>query len=129
MSVASLLDGGEYEEPHDRGADAARAALITQVVAFASGLSPREVASGRRSALAAARARQIAMYLAHTACGWSLARVGAAFGRDRSTAGHACQRVEEWRDDPEMDARLEAMEACLRAAPEPARPELLRRRA
>jgi hypothetical protein len=43
--------------------------------------------------------------------------VGQAFGRDRTTAGHACAVVEGLRDDKLFDARLEDLEACLRAAP------------
>jgi hypothetical protein len=49
----------------------------------------------------------------------SLARVGAAFGRDRSTAAHACHMVEDRRDDPAFDMLLDEMEAALRALPVP----------
>ena len=41
-----------------------------------------------------------------------------AFGRDRTTAGHACAQVEDRRDDPGFDSRLQALETCLRALPE-----------
>lgn len=102
-------------EARDR--DLAAAALITQMVAFSTGIDAEEIAAGGRSRADAARARQIAMYLAHTALSWPLWRVGLAFGRDRTTAGHACGVVEEMRDDRLFDTRLEALEASLRACP------------
>ena len=39
--------------------------------------------------------------------------------RDRTTASHACHRIEDLRDDAEFDAQISTMEACLRQAPEP----------
>ena len=109
-------------EARDR--DLAAAALITQMVAFSTGIDAEEIASGGRSRADAARARQIAMYLAHTALSWPLWRVGVAFGRDRTTAGHACGVVEEMRDDRLFDTRLEALETSLRACPPSAAPSL-----
>jgi chromosomal replication initiation ATPase DnaA len=54
------------------------------------------------------------MYLAHVAFGLSLSEVGRAFGRDRTTAAHACRLIEERRDDPEVDAILSPLEgACI----------------
>lgn len=99
-------------------ADQARAVLVAHLVALSTGVPAEDVAGRARGDAAAARARQTAMYLAHTAFGWPLARVGHAFGRDRTTAGHACARVEDLRDDARFDAGLCALEACLRALPE-----------
>jgi hypothetical protein len=45
--------------------------------------------------------------------------VGASFGRNRTTASHAVQRLEDLRDQPGFDAALEALEACVRAGPPP----------
>lgn len=61
----------------------------------------------------AARARQLAMYLAHVVQGISLTAIGEAFGRDRTTVSHACGLIEDLRDDPKFDAELEALEAAL----------------
>lgn len=70
------------------------------------------LASTRRSSYVAF-ARQSAMYLAHVCFGVSLRQVGDAFGRDRTTAAHACQLVEDRRDDPAVDAVLGSLEgAC-----------------
>ena len=98
--------------------DFALAALVAQLVGLSTGLCAREITSRARGDACVSHARQTAMYLAHTAFGWPLARVGHAFGRDRTTAGYACGLIEDQRDDPRFDARLDALEAMLRAAPE-----------
>ncbi|MGF1462097.1 MAG: helix-turn-helix domain-containing protein [Maricaulaceae bacterium] len=98
------------------GRDAARAQLAQSAVAFAFGVRPEDIAARSRGCAAAARARQVAMYLTHVAFGLTMARTAAAFGRDRSTAAHACKLVEDERDDAAFDARLDALEAILRDA-------------
>lgn len=70
--------------------------------------------SRQRGTADVALARQVAMYLAHVACGIGLADVGRAFGRDRTTVSHACGVVEEHRDDPAFDATLELLFGILR---------------
>ncbi len=59
----------------------------------------------------AVSARQSAMYLAHVAFGLSYSAIGRSFGRDRTTAAHACRAVEERRENPEHDAAMSALEA------------------
>jgi hypothetical protein len=93
------------------------AAFIVQLVALATGVSPREIAAADRHCAEAARARQIAIYLAHTACAWPLARVAQAFGRDRTTCSYAVKRVEELRDNAVFDGGLMRLESCIRVAP------------
>src|SRR5690606_33064245 len=90
-------------------ADRLRAAFITQLVALATGVPAREIVAGGRRGAEACRARHISMYLAYVVFQWPLHRVGEAFGRDRTTAGHACRQVEDLRDDPAFDACLERM--------------------
>lgn len=60
-----------------------------------------------------ARARQLAMYLAHVSKGISLTAIGAAFGRDRTTVSYACGLIEDLRDDRQFDAELDRLEALL----------------
>ena len=60
-----------------------------------------------------ARARQMAMYLAHVGKGISLTAIGAAFGRDRTTVSYACSLIEDLRDDAQFDAELDRLEALL----------------
>jgi hypothetical protein len=58
-------------------------------------------------------ARQVAMYLAHVVCGLNLTEVGTLFARDRTTVAHACGVVEDRRDDPELDGRLDHLERAV----------------
>jgi len=71
-------------------------------------------AATRRSPYVAL-ARQSAMYLSHTAFGVTLNEVATAFGRDRTTAAHACRLIEERRDDPAVDVLLASLEDACRA--------------
>jgi chromosomal replication initiation ATPase DnaA len=103
----------------DKQADRARAQLALQTVAYAFGVPASEIDAPTRGVARAALARQAAIYLTHIAFELSLSRTAAAFGRDRSTAAHACHRIEDRRDDAAFDARLDELEACLRAAPAP----------
>ena len=104
--------------PPSRGAaDRDRAVLVTHLVAYATGVAAQEIAAADRRATSASEARALAMYLCHTELGWPLARVGAAFGRDRTTVGHACRRVEDRRDDAVFDARVSELGVCVRACP------------
>ena len=59
---------------------------------------------------AAAFARQIAMYLAHVGFGLSMAEIGRAFGRGRTTVLHACHVIEDRRDDVRFDQLLDHLE-------------------
>lgn len=103
--------------------DRLTAAFITHAVALATGVSPTDIASAKRTSKAAARARQIAIYLAHVNFNWPLIRVAFAFNRDRTTCGHACHRIEDMRENAAFDARMSVLEACIKQAPE-AIPEL-----
>jgi chromosomal replication initiation ATPase DnaA len=115
----ACLVGPPTLHPEEVAEDNAVAAFVTQLVALGTGVSTRDIAAATRAQAKASQARQIAMYLIHIGCGWPLRRVAAAFGRDRSTAAYACQRVEDMRDDPVIDALLITCEACVRAAPRP----------
>jgi chromosomal replication initiation ATPase DnaA len=103
--------------------DRLTAAFITHAVALATGVAPSDIASTKRASKAAARARQIAIYLAHVNFNWPLIRVAFAFNRDRSTCGYACSRIEDMRENADFDARMSVLEACIKQAPD-AIPEL-----
>ena len=87
------------------------------IFALSSGVPALDITARDKRGHRAVRARHTCMYLAYVIFQWPLERVGAAFGRDRTTAGHACRLIEDRRDDPAFDAGLEALEACLRVAP------------
>ncbi|WP_426012965.1 helix-turn-helix domain-containing protein [Caulobacter sp. DWR2-3-1b2] len=98
--------------------DRLAAAFVTHTVALATGVSPSEIASVGRTSKAAARARQIAIYLAHVNFNWPLLRVALAFNRDRTTCGHACHRIEDMRENAAFDAQMNALDACVKQAPD-----------
>ena len=62
----------------------------------------------RRRALC--HARQIAMYVCHVALRIPQQDIGRAFGRDRTTVGHACSVVEDRRDEPAFDDFVSVVE-------------------
>jgi len=108
----------------NRGGTAGRPArselgVAGAVAAHVYGVTQDELMATTRTARPAAEARQAAMYLGHVVFGFTLAEAGRAFHRDRSTAGHACRRVEDRRDDPEYDRMIAWMEVLLRAASTP----------
>lgn len=103
--------------PRQVPADAARAAqacaLVESAIAAAFAVPIHDLRMASRGAAPIAFARQSAMYLAHVVLGLSYSDVGRTFGRDRTTAAHACRLVEERREDPWIDATLGALEQAL----------------
>ena len=67
-----------------------------------------------RGSVAIARARQVAMYLAHVTCGLSLTQVGVLFERDRTTVAYACNVTEDRREDEDFDRAIELLEQSVR---------------
>lgn len=110
-----------------RTEDAAAARLAAGVASYGLGVAQEEILEPKRGSADAAFARQVAMYLCHTAFELSLARVATAFERDRSTVAYACHAIEDRRDDPGFDAWLANLEAMLRDAPRPGRQSWSRR--
>jgi chromosomal replication initiation ATPase DnaA len=88
---------------------------IDPVIAAWFNVEVSDLRSRRRGSPQMAFARQVAMYLAHVVCGFSFTEVGALFGRDRTTVAHACMVVEDRRDDPELDVRLDYLECAVAA--------------
>jgi hypothetical protein len=84
--------------------------LVEEATAAAFAVPVDELRAPSRRAPAAAFARQSAMYLAHVVLGLRYSEVGRLFRRDRTTAAHACQLVEDRRDDPAIDRVLQTLE-------------------
>ena len=80
------------------------------ITANALGVSRAAAGAPTRQSARSARARQIAMYLAHVGLGQDYSTIGRAFGRDPSTARHACARIEERRDEAGLDCILRHLE-------------------
>lgn len=102
--------------PNAQSVDALRSAglVVSAAVAAAFIIPIGELRAATRRSATIAFARQNAMYLAHVALGLNYTDVGRAFGRDRTTAAHACRIVEDRRTDPGFDARLASLEHLLR---------------
>lgn len=69
-------------------------------------------ASGRGEAQVAF-ARQVAMYLCHVELGLSFSATGHLYGRDRTTASHACHVIEERREDASLDSLLDCLQRAI----------------
>ena len=91
--------------------------VLEQAVSGVFMVASADLWAGTRGRARAAFARQVAMYLAHVACGFTLTEVGEVFSRDRTTVAHACSRVEDLRDDAAFDRSLDLLEGVLRALP------------
>lgn len=89
--------------------------MVTHTVSSAFLVPVNELQAPTRCRARVARARQVAMYLAHVGLGLSYTDAGRLFGRDRTTVAHACRLVEEQREDPRFDASLDYLEQTLRA--------------
>jgi len=83
------------------------------IVAAAFGLRVAEIRSAGRGSAEVSFARQVAMYLAHTRLCLPFGATGRLFGRDRTTARHACRQVEDRREDPRVDALIDCLERAV----------------
>ena len=88
---------------------------LAAVVARAFQLPAADLSAPTRRA-DVALARQVAIYVAHVGLAETLTAAGRRFGRDRSTAAHACRRVEDRRDDRRFDGFVAAIEATVAAS-------------
>lgn len=84
--------------------------VVRQVVAELIMLSGDRVLARRDRRRMACHVRQISMYVCHVALSMPQQDIAAAFGRDRTTVGHACHVVEDRRDDPFFDDFVSAAE-------------------
>lgn len=90
--------------------------FLEQLVAAAFVVDRGALRSSSRGGRRAAFARQVGMYLAHTRLGLTLTAAGRLFGRDRTTAAHACEVVEERRENSEVDTIIDCLERAVEAA-------------
>ena len=105
--------GAESPLRRGQGLNSGRSSIPAVAAVFEVDI--RELRTSTRGSPRTAFARQVAMYLAHVVCGLSFTEVGTLFARDRTTVAHACSVVEDRRDDPELDGRLEHLERAVAA--------------
>jgi len=96
----------------------AQVVVAQEIVARAFRISIVEIRAPTRRQAPVALARQIAMYLMHVVFGMSLSAVGRHFGRDRTTASHACRQIEDRRDEPDFDVLVDRLEFAVRSISE-----------
>lgn len=87
--------------------------IVLGVAARAFCVSREQLLAKSRCQRHVAFARQVAMYLTHTVFGGTYQEAGDIFGRERTTVAYACSLVEDERDDPDLDRKLEALEECM----------------
>ena len=92
---------------------ARRLDLAAHAVAVAFDVEAQDLKSPTRGEREIALARQIAMYVAHVALGVSLNQIARGFGRDRTTARHACKVIEDRREEPAFDEQVRSIESAL----------------
>lgn len=107
-------DGFGSKHPEER--NMALCEGLIDVAAALFNVSGREMRQAGRTAQGVTRVRQIAMYVAHTIFRIKMGEVGRCFGRDRTTVLHACQVVEDLRDDDEFDHLVSVTERVALAA-------------
>lgn len=119
LAACSLALKPDGQEARDRAREERAVELcqcMMEIVAALFNVPSRELHRTARGGLAAARIRQIAMYVAHVAFSLSMSEVGLGFGRDRTTVRHACHLIEDMRDDADFDAIVVTAERVARAA-------------
>lgn len=89
---------------------------MIDIAAALFNVESRQLRQPGRTSQEVARVRQIAMYVTHVALGVSQTEIGIGFCRDRTTVLHACQIVEDLRDDREFDRIVAVVERIARAA-------------
>lgn len=107
------------DKPRKRASVLAMRCALSERLSESCAAAWRSVPAARlrsqsRNTARIASARQAAMYFAHVVFSANLSRAGRIFGRDRTTARHACQRMEDWRDDGRIDRAFDALEPALR---------------
>ena len=94
----------------------ALAQLVCAIVSIEFGVPISKLLSLRKGRSHQSFARQVAMYLLHVVFQVRIAGVGRAFVRDQSTAGYACRMIENQREDPLFDEKLQKLEELLNSA-------------
>lgn len=94
-----------------------RVSMARAIVAQIYDVPLEDIAASTRRCPRVALARQVTMYLSHVVFGMSMSEIAFAFGRDRTTATHACRHIEDLRDDdPDLDRIVGWLETLLHGA-------------
>jgi Bacterial dnaA protein helix-turn-helix len=113
----SLPDYSDFEPQLEPDLAAEHRVLRTKIeeaIAMGFDLEPELLSFPSRGRADVALARQVSMYIAHVSLSFSLTHVGRMFDRDRTTVAHACEVVEQQRDDEEFDLAITRLEHVVR---------------
>ena len=95
--------------------DRKKADLAIQIVALRFGVSVGAINRDARLSPDALRARRVAMYLAYVSFDWQQERVAHAFGVNRQTTATACRKIEDARENAELNDLLDELEGAIHA--------------
>jgi chromosomal replication initiation ATPase DnaA len=115
MLSLNSCGGGREAERDSR--QSGNAKLVESIVASAFGVTPDEMCAKTRGRARVALARQVAIYLTHTRLGLSYAESGEHYRRDRTTAAHACRKVEDLRENVRLDTLIDCLERTVDLIP------------
>ena len=87
--------------------------FVEGLVESAFGIAHSALHAPGRGAAKIAFARQVAMYLCCVRLGHSCSAAGRFFGRDRTTAAHACRVIEERRENSSVDSLIDCLERAI----------------
>lgn len=87
--------------------------ILAEAVGGAMSIDPGGLSRRGRGDARTAFARHVAIYIARTRLGFSFTAAGRLFDRDRTTAAHACRRVEERRDELWADELIERIDRAV----------------
>lgn len=114
MATTGSNDPGSFADAQrERHAPQLLKRIIEYSIAVVFDIEAGDLRSPTRGTAQTAFARQVAMYLAHVACGLSFTDIGRIFARDRTTVRHACGLIEDRRDDARVDRTLDLLEAVV----------------
>ncbi|MHA6644729.1 helix-turn-helix domain-containing protein [Mesorhizobium sp. A623] len=119
QSVPECSKGSSGFHPATKRRDEVALEVCECLIDIASALfsvPSKELRRPGKTAAPVSRVRQIGMYVAHVVLRLTMGEVGAGFGRDRTTVLHACQVIEDLRDDPEFDRVVLTIERIAAAA-------------
>ncbi len=87
--------------------------VVEAIVAASLRLPVARLHANSRCSAPVAFARQVAMYISHVSLKQPVPDIGKHFGRDRTTVTHACEVIEDRREDPDVDRLLTSIETTI----------------
>ena len=112
MALAAGFERKECQ-PGVGPSEAAMPRFVEMLIESAFGVGRSALHAPARGVAPVAFARQVATYLCHVRLGLNYAAAGRVFGRDRTTAAHACRLIEERREDASLDTLLDCLERSI----------------